>query len=289
MICVVIPSHNRRASLQRCLHEVYKSRTNREYSVCVILDGCTDQSEEMVRSDFPQVHVCLGDGQLWWSGCVNKGLSRARELNATHALLLNDDVQLDRDALESLAQASQANRDSLVGSAVYAASQPGQLWCAGGIVDWFGAGTKMLKTVPDPDGATGLSKVNWLPGMGTLIPMSVADSLGGMDARCFPQYFGDTDFCLRAGKAGFPVLLCPDAKLYNETELTGLLWNRETASLAKLWEILSSIRSHANFQIRLRFWMRHCPWYLVPWQTFRFYAPLGAAFCVSILRRMRQF
>ena len=129
-----------------------------------------------------------------------------------------------------------------------------------------------------------VAPVDWLPGMGTLIPVEIFQQLRGMDASSFPQYFGDTDFTLRARLAGVPILVCPQSILRNDIDSTGLLWRRGPVDLPRLRMILFSQRSHANFATRLRFWRRHCPAGLWAWQWLRFYGPLFASVLVNGLR-----
>ena len=42
---------------------------------------------------------------------------------------------------------------------------------------------------------------------GVLIPRPVFDAVGLIDEVTFKHYFGDTDFYLRAGGSGFPILV----------------------------------------------------------------------------------
>ena len=121
------------------------------------------------------------------------------------------------------------------------------------------------------------AEVRWLPGMGTLIPAEVIERVGMMDANAFPQYFGDVDFSLRARRAGVPLVVCPEARLYNDVASTGVLVPPGPMDISSAVTVLCSIRSHASWRTRWRFWLRHCPWPLVAWQATRFYIPLMAA------------
>ena len=48
-----------------------------------------------------------------------------------------------------------------------------------------------------------VKKIDWCGGMAVAIPVEVFKKIGGCDNINFPQYDGDTDFFLRAKKAGF--------------------------------------------------------------------------------------
>ena len=286
MVAVVIPTYNRQESLLRCLTRLFESNLDQAaYLAVVALDGCTDESAQLLSRHFPQVEQVHGDGSWWWSGAINAGARRGLEKGATHLLLLNDDVEILPDTLAELLKVAQAHPEAIVGSKIVARDQPERIWCFGGQVDWWGKGVTMTGGGQlDGPAFSQLAPSQWLPGMGTLIPARLFRQLGGMDTLAFPQYFGDTDFTLRAGRAGIPILVCPQAVLHNDIALTGLLWSRGPVNLARLHSILFSQRSHANFKTRFRFWRRHCPWPLWGWQCLRFYGPLGASVLVNWLR-----
>ena len=182
---------------------------------------------------------------------------------------------------------------ALIGATICFMKERNRIWCAGGYANWLGAGITMRGngSMIGPDLAK-VAEVQWLPGMGTLIPTEVIDRVGGFDKRAFPQYFGDTDFSLRVHRAGIKVMVSPDALLYNDVASTGVLLPAGAISLKTARNVLFSMRSHANLKIRMRFWMRHCPLPLVPWQAARFYVPLCAAIFKKLtwdrLRTTRQ-
>lgn len=278
-VAFVIPTFNRAESLRDCLREIFRSGSER-FEVIVVNDGSSDSTQAMLVSEFSQVTVVTGDGQLWWSGCICAGADRARaEGRFSHLLFLNDDVQVANHYAEALEQVAEAHPGCMVGSVVSFANDPERIWCAGGRINWLSRGAFMDTRVPQAD----CWPVEWLPGMGSLVPIGVYDLVGGVDARVFPQYFGDTDFSLRVRRAGVPVLCHRSMRLVNQADSTGILLPSGGIDLKTAWAILSHRRSHSNLPTRLRFWLRHCPFPLVPWQAARFYLPLLAAMAKKVL------
>jgi len=275
-VTVIIPTHNRREKLLECLSQVV-CLDGATIIPVVVFDGCTDGSVEAVALEFPSVIRVLGDGNLWWSGAIDAGIEAAQALNADYYCLLNDDVIPDIHMVKALLQAEKSNRGALIGSMICFLRDRERIWCAGGYSNWLGSGVTMRgnggKIGPEWEE---IAEVQWLPGMGTLISRDVIERIGNMDQLAFPQYFGDTDFSLRAHRAGIRVMVCPDAVLYNDVESTGVLLPSGAITWAIARNVLFSMRSHANMKIRLRFWLRHCPLPLVPWQVTRFYLPLFA-------------
>jgi N-acetylglucosaminyl-diphospho-decaprenol L-rhamnosyltransferase len=62
---------------------------------------------------------------------------------------------------------------------------------------------KMTK-VPQP--------IDWICGASMLIRASIVSAIGGMDENYF-LYFEETDFCLRAKRAGFPTWYVPESRV----------------------------------------------------------------------------
>ncbi|MBT9585568.1 glycosyltransferase family 2 protein [bacterium] len=280
---VIVPTHNRRTTLLRCLESV-RQMVDIPSLVVVVFDGCTDGSQQAVRDHFPDVLCVEGDGNLWWSGAINAGIRAAEARGASHFFLLNDDVLPDPMALASLMEVSRQQPAAIIGSQILALENRDQIWCVGGGAQWSGRGIYMLGNGQRyQPGSHEVKAVDWLPGMGTLIPGAAIAATGGMDTRHFPQYFGDTDFSMRARKKGFPVLVCPKSLLFNETSITGVVLKPGPVSLRRARDLLFSRRSHANIPTRLRFWLRHCPPLWIPWQVTRFYLPIFASLFKKIL------
>ena len=115
------------------------------------------------------------------------------------------------------AEAVTKNPGALVGSAVLYAREPARVWSAGGAVEWWGRGIRVLHHGAP---AASLPKepfpADWLFGMGTYVPVEVFDRIGLPDAARFPMAWGDLDFSLRAKRAGIPVVVAPAARLFHE-------------------------------------------------------------------------
>jgi len=75
-ISVVIPSYNRRHTLERALQSVFK-QTSPVDEVILVDDGSTDDSSEMVRQLYPQVKI-ITQSNLGVSAARNRGITAAR-------------------------------------------------------------------------------------------------------------------------------------------------------------------------------------------------------------------
>jgi len=77
----------------------------------------------------------------------------------------------------------------------------------------LGVATRVLRrwAVPVEMGSSP-QRIDWVSGASMMIRGSVFDALGGFDDNYF-LYFEETDFCLRAHKAGIPTWYVPDSRV----------------------------------------------------------------------------
>lgn len=103
-IAVIITCHNRAQTTFRCLSSLYTSNLPNEYVMTVYLtdDGSTDDTSRLIEENFPNTIITLGDGSLYWNRGMCLSWRRALEHNHDFYLLLNDDVELERDAILNL-------------------------------------------------------------------------------------------------------------------------------------------------------------------------------------------
>ncbi len=75
-ISVVIPTHNRKDLLRRCL-EAATNQDYPDYEVIVVDDGSTDGTGEMVQHEFPQVRYIRQEPNRGPAAARNRGIEAA--------------------------------------------------------------------------------------------------------------------------------------------------------------------------------------------------------------------
>src|SRR5688572_9733118 len=115
MVCVVIPVHNRKSFTRDCIESLY-SQTLQADKIIVVDDGSTDGTREMLCKQFPQVRVVIGDGNLFWTASINKGIRLALELGADHILTMNNDTVASISFLEKMMEGAKLKPHALIGA-----------------------------------------------------------------------------------------------------------------------------------------------------------------------------
>ena len=238
-LAVIIPTHNRWAEARETLAQLQKS-DYRNFEIVLIEDGCTDGTADNCAQEFPAVQLLHGDGNLWWSGAINKGVGYALERGAEAIVWLNDDNRVEPDTLSRMVESFKRMGERSIICARTKSMDTGLDEWVGDPPRWH---PEFVKWQP-PDLSQEDVAVRHPPGgRGVLIPIECFREIGLVDKHAFPHYWADHDFHYRAMEAGYryfiaskavvrnvPNKLRPEAtELFSSTGARWFLFNRRSA------------------------------------------------------------
>jgi hypothetical protein len=150
------------------------------------------------------------------------GLRAALKEGCGLVLLLNNDTEFDSDLLSRLSEALQEYQCEMVVPKISYFDDPRRIWCAGGYFSMLRATSKHFGYRERDHGQFDQPRaVSYGPTCCLLIRKEVFDRIGLMDATYF-VYYDDTDFCLRAYRAGMRLFYVPAIRLLHKVSaLTG--------------------------------------------------------------------
>lgn len=251
-IAIVTPVFNEKATTLRFLDSVDKI-TYSDYEV-IIVDMGSDGTREAIKKLHPTV-IVIKEGDVFWAGGTNAGVKYALANGFDYVFTVNDDVELKPDILDSLAKKTIVHPQALIGSKVCYIDDRKRVWFAGGILDHrrgaFAHGEYSESQLKE------FRPVEWLTGMGALIPVEVFEKVGFYDTDYFPQYYADADLSLRAAEAGFDLFIDPDAIVYGDIDSSWYAKKMYKPRLRLLWDTYFSMRSNYNIRIQTEFHKRH--------------------------------
>ena len=279
-IAVLIPVHNHIAYTKNCLQylkEHAHSDSSIEYRTVVIDDGSSDGTATWIKTNFPEVELLYGDGNLWWSGGINVGATYAlNHLNADYLILWNNDIIAGDDYFEKLSNILKNNREKIFGSKIYVAGEQNLVWSMGGIFNPYSGRRFMLGYFkPDVNEYQKVTEPDWLTGMGTVVHKSVIDKIGYWDDQNFPQYHGDSDFTYRAKTNGFTIKVFPELKIWNDVKNTGL---KHGGNFKQLLRIMVDTRSNYNIKKNILFYKKYAKSIMAYNEIIRAYCKLFGGF-----------
>lgn len=208
-IAVLMTCHNRKQSTLASLAALAANAPpGVKLRVVLVDDGSTDGTREAVRERHPDVLVLEGDGSLFWNG----GMRRAWKEAFTHAadfyLWLNDDTLLFPDAIERLLATYRQLRATLGKAVIVVGSTRDR---ATGAHSYGGTRirSRLRPMKHDPVSPSQVPvPCDTFNGNVVLVPAAVADIVGNLEPG-FVHAMGDTDYGLRAVKAGFTNWVMP--------------------------------------------------------------------------------
>jgi GT2 family glycosyltransferase len=250
-IYIIIPVHNRVNYTLKCLNSLV-NQTYTIFSIILIDDGSTDNTSSIVSNKFPNVKILKGDGHLWWSGSVNLGIRYAIKLKADYILLLNNDLIVDNNYLESIL--AKSNNTSLIGSVLVNKNNK-QIIDGGSWLNLFTAKKKDLNIGKKINNIRNheLIKVNVLPGRGVLIPINVFEKVGLFNEEKLPQYAADYEFSIRALKNNYKLFCNYDSIIFSQEPSFDIKSRYSQLTWFELIKSFFSIRSSNGLKYRYRF------------------------------------
>ena len=216
---------DRRKTTVRCLENLFSQILPENISLNVFLvdDGCTDGTGDAVKAAYPDVQVIQGTGDLFWCNGMRLAWEHAAKEDPDFYLWLNDDVQLHDNAVEKLLSCWLSVGEDAVDATVSSLSSdlrsPTSVAPAiivgstcdpetgehtyGGQLRQGKHPAKLVPVVPQEVPV----ECDTFQGNIVLIPKAVYKTVGNM--HTFAHAMGDTDYGLRAKKAGCNIFVAP--------------------------------------------------------------------------------
>lgn len=270
MLYIIIPVFNRKHFTRECLLSL-RQQTTQVFRTVVVDDGSTDGTDQMLATEFPEVEVVTGDGNMFWTAGVNAGIRRALDLGATAVMTLNNDVVTAPDFVAQMLATAKKHPTAVLGALELDAATGETIY--GGEVLNFRTNTTLdlLKELP-AEQKRGLHAVTYLPGRGLLIPKVVIEKIGLFDEKRLPHYLADFDYTSVARRNGFPVYCNYDARLSTYPEESGQTLTRKHRSLKGYYQHLFGIRGGGNMVNFTHFALKNCPAPYLPYFLLNGYA-----------------
>jgi len=214
-IAIITLNWNRAADTIAFLDSAFQ-QTLKDIHLIVVDNGSTDQSVEQISARFPQAEILVNPENLGFAKGMNTGISHALEQGMEYIFIANNDTILAHDMLERLVKLAQTGQASVIAPIIFYASDPKRIWSAGAgrnhltlevSNDQRGESIASLKTDP--------YEVEFITACGMLVHHSCFETVGLFDERFF-MYYEDSDFSLRVRRAGYHILVDPQAHMWHK-------------------------------------------------------------------------
>lgn len=289
-IAAVIPTYNRKPYLKNLLQQLHTQKVkNILLDIVVVVDGSTDGTLEMLRSEFPDIQIVNGPGNWWFTKSLNEGLKYAKQLKSDAVLILNDDSEIESDYLATLVEEHQRIEEGAVlGSITLTKNTHIVTYSGVRKIKWWRY--KRYQHLPfnskfREEMAKAPLPTLTLTARGTLVPYHALIALNYFDEKHFPQYGSDDDFALKANKNGVPVYISFKCQLFDNTELTGKGSPRLIPTFGQFFLSMFNKYSPVYVLNNIRLTVRYGGWWLAPISPLVLFA--GTFYRFFKYRRMR--
>ncbi len=278
-IAAVVPCYNRKAKTLRFV-EAFLQQTYPALDLVIVDARSRDGTVDAVRDRMPQAHILSVSEDCYWAAATNAGVEFALAQGYEYIFTINDDAVISPDHIAKLMQIATEHQAPILGSRIDYLDEPGLIWSLGVTVDW----RRHLVAMRDCDRRfddlpleirqAPILPVEALVGDGVLIHRSVFEAIGLYQARYLPHYWADSEWTIRAKRAGFAVAVTPQTVLYDDyptpTERHQLnASSRREPFFRALYYRLFHVRSGENLLAKCYLIWQHCPIELKLWAFFR--------------------
>lgn len=221
-LSVIIVNRNTRELLRHCLVSLFaaidQTRQKTKIEVIVVDNASSDGSIEMVRSEFPSIHIITNTSNAGYGCAINQAVGIS---TGTHLLFLNSDVKINENFVQNLFFSSARLRNmGIVGFTIRNTDHSFQPSCGNFptlsnlLLETFFLDRISRKAIKHPyrilNSAFYQSShlVDWVSGACMVVRRDVFIKIRGFDERYF-LYVEDVDLCYRVRGLGYNILYLP--------------------------------------------------------------------------------
>jgi GT2 family glycosyltransferase len=216
-VCTLILNYNNYSDTIETIESVLSLEYDAN-SVLLVENSSDNTIIQKIRTRFPDLAIIENKKNLGYAGGNNSGIQKAIASGAEYIFLLNNDVKLEKDVLKKCISAMEKSPGCGACQPIIATFENKEMVWSAGTQLYFGyprlylKGTQLQKNgiIPSPFG---------LVGCAILFRRSALQQTGLFDESLFLLH-EETDWCIRAKKMNFSLLIISDAVVYHKISVS---------------------------------------------------------------------
>lgn len=203
---LIVLSYNHVPDTVECLQSIYRSKPAAADVIVVDNASANGTVAELLRA-FPDIEIIELKRNMGWAGGNNVGIQAALERGYGLICLINNDLVFCADAVDRLLSFASNMPPCLLHPSIYYYNEPEKAQL-----------DPSMETVLPPE-QDHLYVLDFAYGACLTIHAEIFHAIGLIDERFFLQ-LEETDFYLRAAKAGFRSLCCTNARVLHKESVS---------------------------------------------------------------------
>jgi len=219
-LSIILVSWNTRELTRSCIESIHKNAGGVSCEIVAVDNASRDGTADMIEREFREVALIRNDENAGFAKANNQAIGRCR---GRHILLLNTDTLVREGAIEKMVRFLDSHPEAGICGArlVDGAGAPSRAYGAfptlwrlfAQQLPFWGRLPESLRPVSGKvEGGGEPFEVEWVSGAALAIRSEAAASIGPLDENVF-MYSEDSDWCYRAGKAGWKAYIAPGAEI----------------------------------------------------------------------------
>lgn len=215
-VSIIIVNWNQEADTAECLNSL-KRIDYSDHEIILVDNGSRDSSPDNIQGRFQNIKLIRNRENKGFAEGNNVGIREALKRNADYILLLNNDTVVEADFLTSLVNIAEADSSiSMATPKIMFYRDRDTIWFAGGsFLPFIEKPSHLYYGRKDVGQVKDVTETEWISGCCMLIKREVFEKIGLLDADYFNNY-EDVDFCVRARRAGYKIVVVPQARIYHK-------------------------------------------------------------------------
>lgn len=214
-VFIIILNYNRYQDTTRCINALRGSDLPTSTKIIIIDNSETNRSKNILTKTFPKIKLIKTPNNHGFAYGNNLGIRYALKNQATHVMIINPDVTVNKSFLKPLLKTFKAKPEAGLVAPVHQHTQNNQSFFGlGGKVNWKTTKCEHINTKK-----LTLKSAKAYPFVSfacVLIKREVFETIGLLNELYF-MYLEDVDYCLTAGEAGLKCYLEPRVKIKHNT------------------------------------------------------------------------
>lgn len=282
-LALICTTHNRIDKTKNCLESI-KNQRNR-YSVSYDIYICDDNSDdgtfEMIQNEYDYVHLCRGNGDLFWTRGMAKAIESIPDIDIYDALLMiNDDVEFDLGMFDIMYE-NYIKRSTDVPVCIVGPtkSKIDGTWTYGGHKLEINHSKEKMNPVDPADRDLQCQVAGWNC---FLLPILIYKKVGKLDTA-YEHAMGDFDYCRRMCSAGYKIYSSDAYIGFCEGNPIANTWRDTTLSMNERFVKLRN-KTGLPWRSSLHYDLKYFGWF---WGTRRFLQPYFTIIRDSLLGKKK--